>query len=131
VPERRSELAPEINFHSLKNRYLLRVYHQTALNLAATLPFTLFRDALAMGWVLLRERDSLPAYGWLWRNRRALFDRRRVIQKRKTRSIESWFLRNEAVAAEPPKSGGDVIGEPAAPPPPQPGMGQPRAGKPT
>jgi GT2 family glycosyltransferase len=117
LPARRSELPPEINFHSLKNRYLLRVYHQTVLNLAATLPFTLFRDALAMGWVLLRERDSLPAYGWLWRNRRALLDRRRLIQNRKTRSIESWFLRSQAATA--------------APPPPQPGMGQPRAGKPT
>src|SRR4029453_7299440 len=76
APGRRTELPPEINFHSLKNRYLLRVYNQSAWNLAATLPFTLFRDALALGWVLLRERDSLPAYGWLWRNRRALPARR-------------------------------------------------------
>jgi GT2 family glycosyltransferase len=94
APGRRRELAPAINFHSLKNRYLLRLYHQTPRNLLATLPFTLFRDAMALGWVLLRERDSLPAYGWLWRNRSALYERRRVIQSRKTHSIEQWFVRD-------------------------------------
>ena len=57
---------------------------------------------------------SLPAYGWLWRNRRALLDRRRLIQGRKTRSIESWFLRSE-VAPAPSESTAGVIGEPAAP----------------
>ncbi len=117
LPARRGELPPEINFHSLKNRYLLRVYHQTVRNLAATLPFTLVRDALALGWVLLRERASLPAYAWLWRDRRALLDRRRLIQSRKTRSIESLV---PARQRRPPR-----------PRPPQPGMGQPRAGKPT
>jgi GT2 family glycosyltransferase len=100
VPGRRRETSPEINFHSLKNRYLLRVYHQTPRNLLATLPFTLLRDALALGYVLIRERDSLPAYGWLWRHRRALFERRRVIQSRKTRSIEPWFLRDEAAIVD-------------------------------
>ena len=96
APGRRRELAPEINFHSLKNRYLLRTYHQTPANLVATLPCTLFRDALALGYVVLRERDSLGAYRWLWRNRRALLERRRLIQARKVRSIERWFVRSEA-----------------------------------
>jgi GT2 family glycosyltransferase len=104
VPERRRELTPEINFHSLKNRYLLRVYHQTPMNLLLTLPFSLVRDALALGYVTLRERDSLPAYGWLWRNRRALLDRRRIIQERKLRSIEGWFLRTEAPTGNDPPS---------------------------
>ncbi|HVR29506.1 MAG TPA: glycosyltransferase [Thermoanaerobaculia bacterium] len=93
APGRRRELEPEINFHSLKNRYLLRVYHQTPANLVATLPFTLFRDLVALGYVLLRERRSLSAYGWLWRNRHALYERRRRIQGRRTRSIEPWFVR--------------------------------------
>ena len=99
APGRRRELAPEINFHSLKNRYLLRVYHQTPANLVATLPFTLFRDLIALCYVLLRERRSLAAYGWLWSHRRALYQRRRRIQERKTRSVEPWFLR-EALDVE-------------------------------
>ena len=93
TPGRRRLLSTATNFHSLKNRYLIRVYHQTLLNFAVTLPFTLFRDALAIGWVLVGERSSLPAYSWLWRNRRALFERRRALQQRKTRSIERWFVR--------------------------------------
>jgi GT2 family glycosyltransferase len=93
TPGRRRQLSTATNFHSLKNRYLIRAYHQTLWNLVATLPFTLFRDALAIGWVLVGERSSLPAYSWLWRNRRALLERRRLIQARKTRSIERWFVR--------------------------------------
>ena len=114
VPARRREASSEINFHSLKNRYLLRVYHQTSLNLLTTLPFTLLRDAMALGYVLLRERDSLPAYGWLWRNRSALFERRRLIQSRKTRSIERWFQRDEAAIVD----GGDPATAVAPSPPP-------------
>jgi hypothetical protein len=106
TPARRRDIPPEVNFHSLKNRYLLRVYHQTPANLVATLPFTLCRDAMALVYVLLRERRSLPAYHWLWRNRRALLERRRAIQRRKTHSIEGWFLRaqsgNGAPAAAAP-----------------------------
>ena len=33
---------------------------------------TLARDLAALGWVLLRERSSLAAYAWLWRNRREI-----------------------------------------------------------
>jgi GT2 family glycosyltransferase len=117
VPGRRRELAPEINFHSLKNRYLLRVYHQTPRNLLTTLPFTLVRDALALGYVLIRERDSLPAYAWLWRNRSALLERRRLIQSRKTRSIEPWFVRGEAAIP-----GGEATGAAGTPPPPRAGQ---------
>jgi GT2 family glycosyltransferase len=113
VPGRRRKLSSATNFHSLKNRYLIRAYHQTPANLVATLPFSLFRDVLALGWVLVGERASLPAYSWLWRNRRALLDRRRMIQGRKKRSIESWFVRGESAAARQSSAG--VMGEPAAP----------------
>jgi GT2 family glycosyltransferase len=91
LPERRSAMPPMVNYHSLKNRYLLRIYHQTAGNLIRTLVPTLFRDVQALGYVLLREHTSLPAYSWLWRNRRELRRRRRIIQGRKTTEIERWF----------------------------------------
>jgi hypothetical protein len=44
--------------------------------------------------VILRERSSLTAYGWLWRHRRELLARRRTIQERRTagtREIDRWF----------------------------------------
>ena len=82
--------------HSLKNCYLLRAYHQTARNFALTFLPTLWRDTLALGAVLLRERSSLPAYRWLWTNRRRIRARRAAIQARRTiaaRELDAWFFR--------------------------------------
>jgi GT2 family glycosyltransferase len=96
LPERRSAMPAAVNLHSLKNRYLLRIYHQTAGNLARTFVPTLARDLAALGWVLLRERSSLAAYAWLWRNRREIVRRRRLIQGRRTvpaAAIDRWFHR--------------------------------------
>ncbi|MGH9362526.1 MAG: glycosyltransferase, partial [Thermoanaerobaculia bacterium] len=95
LPERRAALPPAVNLHSLKNRYLLRLYHQTAANFLWTLPFTLARDLLALAYVLLRERSSLPAYGWLWRHRKEVLARRRAVQARRrvpARALDRWFL---------------------------------------
>lgn len=95
LPERRSRMPAEVNYHSLKNRYLLRLYHQTWPNLVWTLPFALFRDFLALGHVLLRERSSLAAYRWLWTSRRELLARRRTIQARRTVpwwALDRWFV---------------------------------------
>lgn len=96
LPERRSALSPEVNRHSLKNRYLLRLDHQTFGNFLWTLPATLLRDLAALAFVLAYERTSLPAYGWLFRHRRELLAHRRLIQERRTAppgAIGKWFLR--------------------------------------
>ncbi len=97
LPERRTALPPAVNLHSLKNRYLLRIDHQTIGNFLWTLPATLARDLAALAWVLLREPSSLPAYAWLWRRRRELAAHRRLVQQRRTvpsRAIGRWFLRS-------------------------------------
>lgn len=94
LPERRSAMPAMVNYHSLKNRYLLRAYHQTWGNALRTAPRTLGRDLAALVYVLLRERTSLPAYGWLWKHRREILKRRREIQGRRTvpsREIDRWF----------------------------------------
>jgi GT2 family glycosyltransferase len=94
LPERRAAMPAEVNRQSLKNRYLLRLYHQTGGNLIRTLLPALARDLGALGWVLLRERSSLGAYAWLWRHRSELLARRRAIQARRTvpaRDIDRWF----------------------------------------
>lgn len=94
LPERRAAMPAFVNYHSLKNRYLLRLYHQTAGNLLRTLVPALVRDVLAFGYVLLRERSSLAAYAWLWRHRADVLRRRRLIQARRTvpaSSIDRWF----------------------------------------
>lgn len=91
LPQRRAAMSDLVNFHTLKNRYLLRAYHQTAGNFWRTLPWTLPRDVLAFGYVLLRERQSLPAYRWLFANRRDILLRRKKIQAARTHSLEPWF----------------------------------------
>ncbi|HEV8582286.1 MAG TPA: glycosyltransferase family 2 protein [Thermoanaerobaculia bacterium] len=94
LPERRSAMPATVNRQSLKNRYLLRIYHQTPGNLLRTFVPALARDLGALGWVLLRERSSLGAYAWLWRHRAELLQRRRTIQQRRTvpaREIDRWF----------------------------------------
>jgi GT2 family glycosyltransferase len=98
LPSRRASLPPEVNRGSLRNRYLLRLDHQSGTNLFATLPWTLARDLAAVAYALLFERSSLPAYGWLWRNRRALVEHRRRVRSRVTappHAVERWFARSE------------------------------------
>lgn len=103
LPETRSAMPPLVNYHSLKNRYLLRIDHQTAGNVWRTLLPTLWRDLLALGFVLLRERSSLAAYRWLWRERRNLRTHRYLVQSRRTvppAAIDAWFSRREVPIEE-------------------------------
>jgi GT2 family glycosyltransferase len=95
LPERRSAMPADVNFHSLKNRYLLRIDHQTAANLVFTLLPALTRDLMALAWVLTREPQSRRAYAWLWRRRAELLRHRRAVRARRTvggRAIDRWFF---------------------------------------
>lgn len=94
LPERRRDLPPAINYHSLKNRYLLRAYHQTSGNFWKTFLPTLVRDLGAFLYVLTVERTSLSAYTWLWRNRHEIRARRRRLVARRTapaEAVDRWF----------------------------------------
>ncbi|MEM9290320.1 MAG: glycosyltransferase [Acidobacteriota bacterium] len=97
LPELRQAMAPEINYHSLKNRYLIRAYHQSPGNWIKTLIPALFRDLAALVYVLLRERTSLPAYSWLWSQRDEILRRRRWIRRHRKapdRELDRWFFRD-------------------------------------
>ena len=94
TPERRGSLSPEINMHSVKNRFLLRLKNEGAYLAMRNAPFELARDLLVIGAALTIERSSLPALGWLWRNRRRILEKRREIQKRRRvsdRQLAEWF----------------------------------------
>lgn len=96
LPARRSAIPARFNYHSLKNRYLIRAYHQTLSNFLWTLPATLFRDLGALAWVCLFEQTSLASYTWIWTHRAAIAARRHVIQERRTAPgwhLDRWFLR--------------------------------------
>jgi GT2 family glycosyltransferase len=79
LPSRRSQMSPLANYHSVKNRFLLRINNQSGPEFFATLVPTLARDVVVLGACLTIERSSLPAFGWLWKNRRRLWAKRKEI----------------------------------------------------
>lgn len=94
TPERRSSLARSINRHSVKNRFLLRMNNLTPGLYRRFFWKITARDLAVVGYVLLREWSSLPAFGYIvthWgrlrRKRRALLRRARVSDA----SIARWF----------------------------------------
>ena len=94
LPSRRAHMPPEVNFHALKNRYLLRLYHQTPGNLLVTCVPTAVRELGILLYTLLRERSSLAVYRWLWHHRSQAWQRRKLVQQRRTvapRSVNRWF----------------------------------------
>jgi len=94
-------MSAAVNFHSLKNRYLLRLYHGTLADFPRTFLASSLREVGILAWVLLRERSSLAAYAWLWRHRRRLLARRKLIRSRRLvprRKIARWFGRSSLPA---------------------------------
>ena len=94
LPERRAELPREINMHSFKNRFLLRIKNLDAAAYARFLLPITARDFAALGYVLLRERSSLKALPLLckafpraWRLRKDLIRRRRITPH----EMRYWF----------------------------------------
>jgi GT2 family glycosyltransferase len=81
LPSRRREMTTIANYHSVKNRFLLRINNQSAVEFLATLVPTLARDLVVLGACLTIERSSLPAFSWLWRNRKRLWRKRGEISE--------------------------------------------------
>jgi GT2 family glycosyltransferase len=94
LPGNRRALPPEINMHSVKNRFLMRIknmtpdlYRRNWLSITA-------RDLVVIGACLLHEHSSLKAFVYLARNwRRVLEKRREIMRRRKAKDeyISSWF----------------------------------------
>ncbi|HWZ85565.1 MAG TPA: glycosyltransferase family 2 protein [Thermoanaerobaculia bacterium] len=85
LPERRRQMSALANMHSVKNRFLLRINNQTAGECLRTAVPTFARDLVVLAACLTVERSSLPAFGWLWRNRTRLRAKRREIQAKVAR----------------------------------------------
>ena len=94
TPEARRELPADVNMHSVKNRFLLRIKNEGAYLALRNLPFELARDLVVLAAALTIERTSLPAFAWLWRNRARVLAKRREIQRRRKvsdRELAKWF----------------------------------------
>ncbi|MBV9503915.1 MAG: glycosyltransferase family 2 protein [Acidobacteriia bacterium] len=94
LPGNRRALPPEINMHSVKNRFLMRVknispdlYRRNWLSITA-------RDLLVVGCCLLWEHTSMRAFWYVARSWKRVLAKRRQIQQRRRVDDEymaSWF----------------------------------------
>lgn len=82
LPDRRRGMPASANLHSVKNRFLLRINNQSRDEFFRTLVPTLARDLVVLAACLTVERSSLPAFPWLWKNRKRLWAKRREIEER-------------------------------------------------
>jgi len=94
TPERRAQLSSLINYHSVKNRFLLRLNNMTrSLYLRDFLQISA-RDAAVVGYVLVKEWTSIGALLYVIRNFPRLWKKRRAIQSRKRiegPELDRWF----------------------------------------
>jgi GT2 family glycosyltransferase len=94
LPGNRRALPPEINMHSVKNRFLMRIKNMTGDLYRRNWFSITVRDLVVVGACLIRERTSLRAFFYLSRNWRRVFAKRAEIMRRrrvKDDYIASWF----------------------------------------
>jgi GT2 family glycosyltransferase len=94
LPGNRHALPPEINMHSVKNRFLMRIKNMTP-DLYRRNWFSITgRDVVVIAACVVRERTSLQAFVYLFRNwKRVLAKRREIMKRRRVKDdyIASWF----------------------------------------
>jgi GT2 family glycosyltransferase len=94
LPGNRRALPAEINMHSVKNRFLLRVKNITWNVYRKNWLSITLRDLLVVGCCLIREQSSLKAFWFLAQNWKRVVAKRRVIMLRQRVNddyIASWF----------------------------------------
>jgi hypothetical protein len=105
LPGNRRALPPEINMHSVKNRFLMRIKNISGdLYLRNAFSITT-RDATVVLCCLLWEHSSLKAFWFLARNFRRVLAKRQLIQACRRVDDEymaSWF-QYAPVAKQAPK----------------------------
>ena len=94
LPGNRRALPAEINMHSVKNRFLMRIKNITPDVYRRNWFAITLRDIVVAGACLVHEHSSLKAFGYVLRNWRRLFEKRREIMKRRRVSndyMAAWF----------------------------------------
>jgi GT2 family glycosyltransferase len=79
-PSTRAQMSVESRRMQFRNRYLMMVKNDSWRELRRDLPRVALYEVLALGHVLLRERELLPAYADAWRRLPAARTRRRHVQ---------------------------------------------------
>ncbi len=91
LPERRSSLPAFINYHGVKNRFLLRQNNWSLDLLAGTLVPSLLRDIAVVGYVIFKERSSLGALRDALLALPESLKRRRRLRAMRTKRLSHWF----------------------------------------
>ena len=94
LPGNRRALPPEINMHSVKNRFLLRMKNMTAPLYRRNFLSITLRDVVVVSCCVMWEHTSLKAFPFLFRNWKNVMAKRREIMSRQRVDDEymaSWF----------------------------------------
>jgi GT2 family glycosyltransferase len=94
LPGNRRALPPEINMHSVKNRFLMRIKNITGNVYRRNWLSITVRDCIVLSCCLIREQSSLRAFGYVLRNwRRVMQKRRAIMQRRRVTDdyMARWF----------------------------------------
>lgn len=84
----RQDIAPVLNMHSVKNRFLMRLKNQSRRHALKFAGPAIYRDLLVIGYVLLVEHGSLPALWQVIRRMPETLKKRGWIQAKKRVSDE-------------------------------------------
>src|SRR5206468_11305352 len=88
LPGNRRALPPEINMHSVKNRFLMRIKNISGDLYRRNWFSITMRDLAVIGCCLVREHTSLKAFWYLAKNWKRVMAKRRVIQNRRLATSE-------------------------------------------
>lgn len=90
LPERRKQMPEEINYHSLKNRYLIRSKNESFLIFLFLFPFTFIYEILIFLYCIFLERSSLKSYLYFFKNLNSTLKWRRFTLK--YRKVSSFYI---------------------------------------
>jgi GT2 family glycosyltransferase len=94
LPGNRRALPSEINMHSVKNRFLMRIKNMTGNLYGRNWLSITARDLVVVSCCLVREQSSLKALWYVGRNwKRVMAKRREIMSRRRVDDeyIASWF----------------------------------------
>ncbi len=109
TPERRRQLPLAINWHSVKNRFLMQVKNASRPLIRQNFWPVLWRDLMVVGYALTVNRKLVSALWHVWDERDALKRKRQIIQSRRRvhdAHLMHWFRGSQ---------GGVPIGAPPEP----------------
>ncbi len=94
TPERRKDLPLVINWHSAKNRFLMRGKNASGWLCRRLFFPVLWRDMMTFGYAIIRDRRLWSAVTYWWRARDSVRRKRAIIQSRRRvsdRDLLWWF----------------------------------------